>query len=71
MKKLALKTIKTFQGLNNSPGNCRFTPTCSSYSYQAIDKYGILNGSLLSLKRIFKCHPFNKGGKDEVPQLPV
>lgn len=64
MKKLSLKVLKAFQAINRTPGNCRFTPTCSVYSYQAIDKYGILNGGLLSLKRIFKCHPWNQGGKD-------
>ena len=66
MKKLALKTIKAFQTLNNLEPNCRFTPTCSTYSYQAIDKYGILKGVLLSIKRIFKCHPWSKGGSNPV-----
>lgn len=43
---------------------CRFQPTCSEYSLQAIEKYGIIRGSLLGLRRIFKCHPWSKGGKD-------
>ena len=46
---------------------CRFKPTCSQYTYQAIEKYGIINGSLLGLRRIFKCHPWNKGGDDPIP----
>ncbi|MEK7514064.1 MAG: membrane protein insertion efficiency factor YidD [Patescibacteria group bacterium] len=62
MKPLILKLIKFYQRLPKRYSSCRFSPTCSQYSYQAIDKYGILKGSLLSLKRIFKCHPFNHGG---------
>jgi len=37
---------------------CRFTPTCSEYAYESINRYGILKGTLLSLKRVSKCHPF-------------
>tara|TARA_B100001094_G_C17817389_1_gene616800 strand:- start:51 stop:203 length:153 start_codon:yes stop_codon:yes gene_type:complete len=44
--------------------SCRFTPTCSEYSIQAIDKYGPLKGSWLSIKRISKCHPWGKSGED-------
>lgn len=43
---------------------CRFYPTCSEYTYQAIGKYGIIFGSWLSLKRILKCNPWNMGGND-------
>jgi len=46
---------------------CRFTPTCSEYSYQAIEKYGLGKGLFLSLKRIIRCHPWSKGGYDPVP----
>jgi hypothetical protein len=45
---------------------CRFSPTCSEYCYQAIEKYGILKGSLKGLFRIIRCHPWNKGGFDPV-----
>ncbi len=41
--------------------NCRFYPTCSAYTIQAIEKYGVLKGSWLGLKRICRCHPFYKG----------
>lgn len=44
--------------------NCRFHPTCSIYSLQAIEKYGALKGGWMSVKRISKCHPFNPGGYD-------
>lgn len=50
-------------------GTCRFTPTCSQYTYEAVERYGIVKGILLGLKRIAKCHPFNKGGLDPVPNL--
>ena len=49
------------------PASCRFTPTCSSYAEEAIEKYGIARGGWLSIMRISKCHPFNKGGFDPVP----
>lgn len=45
---------------------CRFFPTCSEYSYQAIKKYGLIKGAWKSFKRIFRCHPFNEGGYDPV-----
>lgn len=48
-------------------GTCRFTPTCSHYSYQAIARYGLLKGSALSAWRILRCQPFSKGGYDPVP----
>ena len=47
-------------------GFCRFHPTCSQYTYQAIEKYGILKGSFMGTKRIFRCNPWNKGGIDPV-----
>ena len=43
---------------------CRFYPTCSQYAIQALEKYGLLKGSYLSMKRILKCHPFHEGGFD-------
>lgn len=44
--------------------NCRFYPTCSDYTYQAIEKYGLIKGVFLGLKRILRCNPFNPGGYD-------
>ena len=46
---------------------CRFYPTCSSYAKQAFEEQGFSRGCILTLKRLAKCHPFNKGGIDEVP----
>lgn len=45
---------------------CRFYPTCSEYSIQALRKYGLFKGLWKSIKRIFKCHPFHPGGHDPV-----
>ncbi|MDH7476068.1 MAG: membrane protein insertion efficiency factor YidD [Microgenomates group bacterium] len=43
---------------------CRFKPTCSEYTYQAVEKYGVFRGLFLGLKRIVRCHPWNTGGYD-------
>lgn len=47
--------------------NCRFHPTCSSYSIEAIKIHGPVKGFLMSVRRVSKCHPFNPGGVDPVP----
>jgi uncharacterized protein len=47
--------------------HCRFWPTCSDYTAQAIEKYGAAKGLWLGAKRLFKCHPFHAGGVDPVP----
>jgi len=47
--------------------SCRFYPTCSSYSIEAIEKYGVIKGGWLATKRICRCHPFHRGGYDPVP----
>jgi putative membrane protein insertion efficiency factor len=45
---------------------CRFYPTCSNYAIQAIEKYGVIKGGWMTLKRILKCHPYHPGGFDPV-----
>ena len=49
------------------PDSCRFYPTCSEYSIEALKKHGALKGLWLSVKRVSKCHPFHAGGFDPVP----
>lgn len=49
------------------PPMCRFEPTCSVYAMQAVEKYGVLRGVWLGVKRLVRCHPFNPGGWDPVP----
>lgn len=64
MKRLILSAIRFYKRFLSLPGYCRFSPTCSEYTYQAIERYGILRGSILGGKRIFRCHPWNAGGFD-------
>ena len=49
------------------PPMCRFEPTCSVYTMQAVEKYGTLRGLWLGMRRLTRCHPFNPGGWDPVP----
>jgi putative membrane protein insertion efficiency factor len=58
--------IELFTRLFLADDACRFTPTCSDYTYQAIQKYGALKGAWLGLKRIVRCAPWSKGGFDPV-----
>ena len=68
IKKFLLFLIKIYQSISKyTPPVCRFTPTCSEYMRQAIEKYGVLKGVWLGIKRICKCNPFHPGGYDPLP----
>jgi len=69
MKHVFIFLIKVWQRTFSKvlPPSCRFTPSCSQYGVEAIQKYGALKGGWLTLKRIGRCHPFNPGGYDPVP----
>ena len=51
-----------------TPASCRYSPSCSHYTVEALKKYGIFYGGWLSIKRIFSCHPWSEGGYDPVPE---
>ena len=69
MKTLALALIRLYQLTLSQvmPSTCRFMPTCSQYTYEAINKYGFFKGGWLGAKRLARCHPFHPGGYDPVP----
>lgn len=65
-----LALIKIYQWVISpmlGPSKCRYTPTCSQYSIEALKKYGLFKGSYLSVKRILSCHPWGGHGHDPVP----
>lgn len=70
MKKLLIFLIKFYRKyvspLKGMP-TCIYTPTCSLYALEALQKYGAIKGTYLSIKRILRCNPFAKGGYDPVP----
>ncbi len=71
MRLVALNIIRFYQRFISPlfPPTCRFEPSCSQYGYEAIARYGIVRGGWLALKRVCRCHPFNPGGYDPVPDL--
>jgi uncharacterized protein len=70
--RLALLLIGLYQRLSRlTPPVCRFQPTCSQYTREAIERYGLARGCWLGGKRLLRCNPFFPGGPDPVPDLSV
>lgn len=70
MKKLLKAPVILYRKVISplKPPTCRFYPTCSEYALQALEVHGALKGTVLTVKRIVKCHPFHPGGIDHVPE---
>ena len=69
MTYIALIIIRIYQKTISRvlPPSCRFEPSCSVYGYEAVEKYGVLKGGWMAIRRIGRCHPMNPGGYDPVP----
>ncbi|MBU1424569.1 MAG: membrane protein insertion efficiency factor YidD [Gammaproteobacteria bacterium] len=69
MKTILLLLVRGYQLILSPvlPPSCRFSPSCSQYSLEAISKYGALKGLWLTIKRVIRCNPWNPGGYDPVP----
>jgi putative membrane protein insertion efficiency factor len=69
VKKAFIALIRFYQVVISpiKPPSCRFYPTCSHYGLEAVQRFGALKGGWLTIRRIFKCHPFHPGGIDPVP----
>jgi hypothetical protein len=66
VKKVVLKLLVWYKKYISRGNHCRFVPSCSEYTYEAINKYGVLKGLWLGIKRVLKCNRFSKGGIDLV-----
>lgn len=66
MKKIILKILVVYKKYFSRGYNCRFIPSCSEYTYQAVEKYGMVKGLWLGVKRVVKCHPWGGSGVDLV-----
>lgn len=70
MKKMLISFLRFYKSSISPllPNACKYTPTCSEYAMEAIEKHGIIKGCALSAWRLLRCNPFSKGGYDPVPE---
>ena len=68
-RRAAVALVRAYQAVVSPlfPPSCRFHPTCSSYAITSLERYGVLKGAWLAIRRITRCHPWNPGGHDPVP----
>ena len=80
MKKIILRLIRFYQNTRFFHGTiarqlfltdqiCRFRPTCSQYTYEAVERFGMIKGLSLGFWRVLRCNPFNRGGYDPVDKI--
>jgi len=71
MRRIALLLIRLYQATLSPyvPGGCRFTPSCSHFAHEAIQRHGLWVGLRLALSRLLRCHPLSRGGFDPVPPV--
>jgi len=69
VKRAALAALRFYKRYVSPglPPACRYTPTCSEYAMEAIERHGVLKGGLLAMRRLVSCNPFSRGGYDPVP----
>jgi hypothetical protein len=72
VKRVTLQMLRGYKWVISPmfPPACRYTPTCSEYAMEAIERYGVVRGGLKAFLRLLRCHPFKKGGYDPVIKEP-
>lgn len=69
MKQVILFSIRVYQQFSRlGLPRCRFYPSCSQYTYEAVERHGAVKGTWLGIRRLLRCHPFHAGGYDPVPE---
>jgi len=71
LKKILIFAVRVYRKTISPllPPSCIYTPTCSAYAEEALQKHGAVKGSVLAVKRILRCHPWHTGGYDPVPEV--